>query len=144
MVKNLPSGDLGLMPGLGKISWRRAWQLTPVFLPRELHGQRSLAGCSPRGRRESDMTERLTHTHPGYNKAMKGQPVTRVSPDPLSQRLPSALQSQAGNTCQEFPVTHKDLSVSRKGIWKSGLKRVEIKQLCPQQGNTTWTGAGME
>ena len=59
MVKNLPSGDLGLMPGLGKISWRRAWQLTPVFLPGELHGQRSLAGCSPRGRRESDATERL-------------------------------------------------------------------------------------
>ena len=90
------------------------------------------------------MTERLTHTHPGYNKATKGQPVTRVSPDPLSQRLPSALQSQAGNTCQEFPVTHKDLSVYRKGIQKSGLKRVEIKQLCPQQGNTTWTGASME
>ena len=31
----------------GKIPWRRAWQLTPVFLPRESHGQRSLAGYSP-------------------------------------------------------------------------------------------------
>ena len=34
-------------------------QPTPGFLPRESHGQRSLAGYSPRGRKESDMTERL-------------------------------------------------------------------------------------
>ena len=39
--------------------WRRKWQPTPVFLPGEAHGQRSLAGCSPRGHRESDTTERL-------------------------------------------------------------------------------------
>ena len=36
---------------LGKISWRREWQSTPVFLPGESHGQRSLAGYSPRGHR---------------------------------------------------------------------------------------------
>ena len=29
------------------IPWRRKWQPTPVFLPRETHGQRSLAGYSP-------------------------------------------------------------------------------------------------
>ena len=34
-----------------KIPWRRAWQPTPVFLSRELHGQRSLAGYSPWARR---------------------------------------------------------------------------------------------
>ena len=34
-----------------------AWQLTPVFLPGESHGQRSLAGYSPWGCKESDMTE---------------------------------------------------------------------------------------
>ena len=38
------------------------WQPTPVFLPGEFHGQRSLAGESPWGRKESDLTERLTHT----------------------------------------------------------------------------------
>ena len=37
--------------------WRRKWQPTPVFLPRESHGQRSLVGCSPWGRTESDTTE---------------------------------------------------------------------------------------
>ena len=36
---------------------RRAWQLTPVFLPGESHGQRSLIGCGPQGHKESDTTE---------------------------------------------------------------------------------------
>ena len=36
-------------PWVGKIPWRRAWQLTPVFMPGESHGQRSLAGYSPWG-----------------------------------------------------------------------------------------------
>ena len=49
-------------PWVGKISWRRAWQPTPVFLPGELHGQNSLVGCSPQGRKELDMIERLTLT----------------------------------------------------------------------------------
>ena len=35
---------------------------TPVFLPGELHGQRSLEGYSPQGHKELDMTEQLTHT----------------------------------------------------------------------------------
>ena len=43
--------------------WRREWQPTPVFLPGEFHGQRRLVGYSPWGPKESDVTERLTHTH---------------------------------------------------------------------------------
>jgi len=39
--------------------WLSKWQPTPVFLPREFHGQRSLAGYSPWGCKKSDMTERL-------------------------------------------------------------------------------------
>ena len=35
---------LGYLCTVGKVSWRRKWQPTPVFLPRESHGQRSLAG----------------------------------------------------------------------------------------------------
>ena len=42
--------------------WRRQWQATPVLLPRKSHGWRSLVGCSPWGRYESDATERL-HFH---------------------------------------------------------------------------------
>ena len=54
------AGDPGLIPRLGKISWKREWQLTPVFLPGELHGQWSLEGYSSWGRKESDMTEGLS------------------------------------------------------------------------------------
>ena len=39
------------------LSWSRKWQPTPVFLPGESHGQRNLAGYSPWGRKELDMTE---------------------------------------------------------------------------------------
>ena len=42
---------------VGKIPRRRKRQLTPVFLPGESHGQRSLAGYSPWGHKELDMTE---------------------------------------------------------------------------------------
>ena len=41
----------------GKIPWSRKWQPTPVFLPGESCGQRSLAGYSPWGHTESGMTE---------------------------------------------------------------------------------------
>ena len=43
--------------------WRGKKLLTLVFWPGEFHGQRSLAGYSPWGRKESNMTERLSHTH---------------------------------------------------------------------------------
>ena len=44
-VKNLPAcGSPGFDPWVGKIPWRRDWQPTPVFLPEESHGQRSLVG----------------------------------------------------------------------------------------------------
>ena len=62
VVKNLPAnvGDgkrHGFDPWVGKIPWRRAFHPTPVFLPRESHDQRSLAGYSPWGHKESDTTE---------------------------------------------------------------------------------------
>ena len=44
---------------LQSIRFNRAWQPTPVFLPGESQGQRSLAGYSPWGHKESDMIEHL-------------------------------------------------------------------------------------
>ena len=41
----------------------RKWQPSPVFLPGEAHGQKSLAGFSPWGGKELDTTELLTFTH---------------------------------------------------------------------------------
>ena len=58
MVKNPPAMQETQVRSLGwKIPWRRKWQPTPVFLPGELHGQRSFTGYSPWGGRESDMTD---------------------------------------------------------------------------------------
>ena len=44
----------------GEDPLEKAWQPTPVFLPGEFHGQKSLAGYSPRDGKESDTTEQLT------------------------------------------------------------------------------------
>ena len=50
----------GFNPWVGKIPWTRKWEPTPVFLFGEFHGQRSLAGYSPWGHKESDTTEQIT------------------------------------------------------------------------------------
>ena len=62
-IKNLPSmQETRFDPWVGKIRWRRKRQPTPVFLPGESHGQRSLVGCSPWACKELDRTEWL-HFH---------------------------------------------------------------------------------
>ena len=57
------TGDPMFNPWVRKIPWRRAWQPTPVCLPGESHGQRSLVGYSPWGHKELDMTKATSHTH---------------------------------------------------------------------------------
>ena len=47
----------GFSSWVGKIPWERKWQATPIFLPGESCGQRSLAGYSPWGCKESETTE---------------------------------------------------------------------------------------
>ena len=58
----------GFNPWVGKIPWRRKWQLTSVFLPGKSHGQRSLAATVHGGHKESAMTKHTrtrarAHTH---------------------------------------------------------------------------------
>ena len=60
-------------PQVGKIPWIRKWQPAPVFLPGESHGQRNLAGYSPRDGRESDMTDVPEH---GEQVSVKHTPET--------------------------------------------------------------------
>ena len=62
VVKNLPAsagdaGDLGSVPGWGRSPGGGNDNLTPVFLPGESHGQRSLVGYSPWRHEESDAAE---------------------------------------------------------------------------------------
>ena len=49
LVVKSPPAKAGDLRGTGSIPWRRAWQSTPVFLPGESHGQRSLAGYTVHG-----------------------------------------------------------------------------------------------
>ena len=59
----------GFDPWVCTIPWRIAWQLIPVFLPREPHGQRSLNGYSPQDCKESETTEVTQHiTHTSQSK----------------------------------------------------------------------------
>ena len=63
-VKNLPAMGKTQVWSLGwEDPWRRTWQLTPVFLPGESHGQRSLWGYSPWGHKESDTPECVSLNH---------------------------------------------------------------------------------
>ena len=72
VVKNLPAnaGDTREVGSIsvGKIPWSRKCQTAPVFLPGEFHGQRSLAGYSPWGCKESDMT---AHAHKHMRTTLK-------------------------------------------------------------------------
>ena len=64
--------------------WRRKWQPLPVFLPGEFHGQRSLAGYSPWGRKELDMTEAtLTHMPLIHCQPLKTRVPVFWNPDSL-------------------------------------------------------------
>ena len=77
VVKNSPANagdarDMGSVPGLERSS-RRAWQPTPLFLPGESHGQRSLEGYSQWGHKESDRTEATWHAHTHHdNRSLNG------------------------------------------------------------------------
>ena len=55
----LQCGRPGFDPWVGETPWRRKRQPTPVLLPGESRGQRTLVGCSPWGGKESDTIERL-------------------------------------------------------------------------------------
>ena len=63
MVKRLSTMRETQVQALGwEDPQRRKWQPTPGLLPGKSHGQRSLVDYSPRGRKESDTTERLHYT----------------------------------------------------------------------------------
>ena len=79
---------------VGKIPWRRAWQPTPVLLPGESHGQRSLEGYGPQGRKESDMPEATEHacTHVWHWRPFTTSPsITFLAQ--LLQALPQTLHA---------------------------------------------------
>ena len=93
-------------------SWFK-WQPTPVFLPGESHGQRSLVGYSPWGRKESDTTERLHFTPRGKDGGRDSQGVW----DGHGHTAAFNMENQQGPAVQ-----HKRLcSISRGSLDEKGV-----------------------
>ena len=92
------AGDSGSIPRLAKISWRRKWPLTPVFLPGEFHEQRSLVGYTPWGCKELVMTEWLTLSVSFRHSKKNREKHSRLKDTPL---LTSSPHMQKGG---RYPV----------------------------------------
>ena len=97
---------------VGKILWRRAWQPTPVFLPGQSHGQRSLAGYGPWRLKELDMNKVTQHAH-------------RTFPAPVI--APFSEKQYAG--CQALPGWKPSCplcvsSAEGKGSWRGILSTI--------------------
>ena len=93
MVKNLPAM---WETWVWSLSWEDPLEKgtlpTPVFWPGEFHGQRSLTGYSPRGRKESNTTERLTLSKKHwYLHIMEYYPTKKQAIDACKTCLPQAL-----------------------------------------------------
>ena len=82
-------------PWVRKIPWRRAGQPSPVFLPRESHGQRSPEGYSPQGHKESETMSDLAHSFTSIESL-------------LNYYLNKVLSRQAGSKLQ---LNHQTLAL---------------------------------
>ena len=86
MVKNLPPT---FDPCVRKIPCRREWQPTPLFLSAESRGQRTLAGYSPWGHKESDRAERVT-------LSLSHMALNSIQMSPSASALPSSMGVSVG------------------------------------------------
>ena len=122
-------------PWVRKIPWRRQWHPTPIFLPGESHGQRSLVGYSPWAHKESDMTEQLTHIKEWPASVGGPRPFRKEQKAPL-QPLKSSMWrvvqlcdqgQQLGNSITQLenpPTTQGSgvASIWHLGTWAGSLK----------------------
>ena len=109
------TGNVGSIPGLGRSPGGGKWLHTPVFLTGESHGQRSLAGYSPRSRKESDTTELSSVCSREYTsssaRVAKGQ-CPGVWKEDRTGRSSCFINRPLLNPCLQLP-----LSRSPRGSW---------------------------
>ena len=110
------------------IPWRKGWQPTPVFLPGEFHGKRSLVGYSPRGCKKLDMAEPLTLSF--FLKNYQDSPLCSSSSAPLFP--PSSLLLFAHQRILWFRKAYSEGELSKL---KKKKKSVEYPHLAPRLNN---------
>ena len=123
VVRNPPAnaadtGDTGSIPLVGKILWRRKLQPTPVFLPGESHGQRSMEGYSPWGTRVGHTHRHTPQSTASQSACHQRQPQEYLERQTLSPyprpRESSTLRVGADNLCvtSYSPQGHKESNTS--------------------------------
>ena len=105
-------------PWVGKIPWRRKWQPTPVFLPGESHGQSSLVGYSPKGRKESDRLKQLS-------MLMKAEPPRSQATQLVWFILKAALESPTQSLMNLIFRNHpNEWALSFPGSWQIRKEKI--------------------
>ena len=94
--------------------WRRKWQPTPVFLPGESQGQRSLVGYNLWGHKESDTTERLIHIHTQGSLVPLNLINTKACSSSLTERMCAKSLQSCPTLCH--PVDCSLLGFSVHGV----------------------------
>ena len=132
-VKNLPANagdsETGFDPWVGKIPWSRKWQPTPVFMPRKFHGQRSLVGYNPWGRKASDANEN-THNNPVYTQH-QGVLRGRESHSELPQNHTQGQRPSGGRVAEKGMST-----MSQRHFWALGAEGHTVQLTT---SSVTWT-----
>ena len=133
MVRNPPAIQETRVWSLGREDpWRRAWQPTPVFLPGESPGQRSLADYGLWGCKESDMTESLTHTQPARNYCIAQgalfNAVGSLDGRGVWGRIDTRVSTAESLCCP--PETTTALLIGYTPIQNKKLKKPQVKEMC--------------
>ena len=117
--------------------WRRKWQPTPVFLPGESQGQRSLVGCRLWGRTESDMTENnlaaaaveYIMRNAGLEEAQAGIKIARRNINNLRYAEDTTLMAESEEELKSLLVTVKEES-EKVGL-KLSIQKTKIMASSP-------------
>ena len=112
-LKNPPATQETLVdPWVGKIPWRKKWQLTPVFLPGKSHGQRILAGSSPWGhkrvRHDLEIKQQQTFSSvQSLSRVRLCDPMNGSTPGlPVNQQLSEFTQTHVRRDCDAIQPSH--------------------------------------
>ena len=122
----------GLIPGSGRLPWRRKWLPTPVFLAGKSHGQRSLMGYNPWGCKKSDMTEHTIYID--YHYCHNNQFLTvNGGAGRATQQMLCVSWCPSWGSGPTHPIAWVDPPYHLGSVWRP---RVQTGQACRAQAGT--------